>query len=193
MRWGRSRDPMDEDRVPLQACPCGTGGSGRPCRDHRAQGRRISLTLTLLIFNLRPTQVRVIRDAGTDVKRFVNWGKNEDRTRTRLFCSVGVCDGGRNAADVKGVQSTFALHQLRPEGRGAKKDLLLQLQKLGRRHNGRSLRRLPTLEVAVEAQSKRPIRTKRKTAVIGDESVEISDPPTNSRVFLTASARGRSN
>jgi hypothetical protein len=59
------------------------------------------------------------------MKRFVYWGKNEDRTRARLFRSVGVCNGGTNAANVKGVQSAFALHQLRPEGRGAKKDLLL--------------------------------------------------------------------
>jgi hypothetical protein len=127
------------------------------------------------------------------MKRFVHWGKNEDRARTRLFRSVGLCNGGTNAANVKAVQSAFALHQLRPEGRGAKKDLLLQLRKLGRRHNRTRVRRLPTLEVAVAAQSKRPIRTKRQIAIVDDEKIEIGALPANYRVFVTASVRGRGN
>jgi hypothetical protein len=127
------------------------------------------------------------------MKRFVPWGDNEDRARTRLYRSVGVCNGGTNAANVKVVQSAFALHQLRPEGRGAKKDLLLQLRKLGRRHNRTSVRHVPTLEVAVEAQSKRSIRAKRNLAIVGDEKIETGALPANYRIFVTASVRGRGN
>jgi hypothetical protein len=123
----------------------------------------------------------------------VHWGKNEDRARTRLFRGVGACNGGTNAANVKAVQSAFALHQLRPEGRGAKKDLLLQLRKLGRRHNRTRVRRLPALEVAMAAQSKRPVRTKRKIAIVDDEEIETGALPANYRIFLAASVRGRGN
>ena len=127
------------------------------------------------------------------MKRFVHWGDNEDRVRAGLFRSVGVCNGGTDAANVKAAQSAFALHQLRPEDRRPKKDFLLQLRKLGRRHHGRHVRRLPTLEVAVAAQSKCPIRTKRNLAIVGDEKIETGALPANYRIFVTASVRGRGN
>ncbi len=48
--------------------------------------------------------------------------------------------------------------------------------KIGWRRDGSSLRSLPALEATLEAQSERPIRTKRKVTVVEGTKDEIGDP-----------------